>query len=257
MHKSLLTALIGLLLLPVAGAAADADVAAPIHQFIDGFNKGDTKSAYAAYASGSVSIIDEFAPHLWTGANAAHAWAAAYDKHAQATGVTDGNVKYGEVTRTEIEGTSRLRGHADGLQLQGARQAHYRGGPDGLRPRSLLRAAGRFVPGAGPEPSRTRPGSHTSQEKHRGRNGHRLAEPVRARGDIAAPARAVPDPRPGGARRRWRGARGQLRRARRRASRPPASTTYRCRWRTTRAAATSMPTCSAWLSATTTASSAT
>jgi hypothetical protein len=104
MHKSLLAALLGLLLSPMVGAAAEGDVAAPIHQFIDGFNKGDTKSAYAAYASGSISIIDEFAPHLWMGANAAHAWAAAYDKHAQATGVTDGNVKYGEIARTEIEG---------------------------------------------------------------------------------------------------------------------------------------------------------
>ena len=107
MHKCLWAALVGLLLLPVAAgvaAAADADVAAPIHQFIDGFNKGDTKSAYAAYASGSVTIIDEFAPHLWVGPNAAHAWAAAYDKHAQATGVSDGNVKYGEVTRAEVEG---------------------------------------------------------------------------------------------------------------------------------------------------------
>jgi hypothetical protein len=104
MHKGLLTALVGLLLLPVAGAAADADLVAPIHQFIDGFNGGDTKSAYAAYAAGSISIIDEFAPHLWMGADAAHAWAAAYDKHAQATGVTDGHVKYSEATRTEVEG---------------------------------------------------------------------------------------------------------------------------------------------------------
>ena len=113
MHKALLAAFVGLLPLIVASATAagaaaaagaDADVAAPIHQFIDGFNKGDTKSAYAAYASGSITIIDEFAPHLWTGPNAAHAWAAAYDKHAQATGVSDGSVKYGEVTRTEVEG---------------------------------------------------------------------------------------------------------------------------------------------------------
>lgn len=36
-------------------------------QFIDGFNKGDTKSAFAAC---DISIIDEFAPHLWTGPNA-------------------------------------------------------------------------------------------------------------------------------------------------------------------------------------------
>jgi hypothetical protein len=104
MARTLLIALASLLLLPVSRAATSDDVVAPIHQFIDGFNNGDTKSGFAAYAGGSVSIIDEFAPHLWVGPKAAHAWADAYDKHAQATGVTEGNVKYGAATRTEVEG---------------------------------------------------------------------------------------------------------------------------------------------------------
>jgi ketosteroid isomerase-like protein len=95
--------LAGLVWLPALAAAGD-DVTAPIHQFIDGFNKGDTKSGYAAYASGSVSITDEFAPHVWTGPRAAHAWAEAYAKHAEAAGITDGIVKYRDAARTEIEG---------------------------------------------------------------------------------------------------------------------------------------------------------
>ena len=45
----------------------------PIRQFVDGFNTGNTKSAYAAYA---------------------------------ANGVFEGQVKYGEPTRTEISGNS-------------------------------------------------------------------------------------------------------------------------------------------------------
>ena len=85
-------------------AGAQTDVTAPIHQFIDGFNKGDVKSAYAAYAAGDILIVDEFAPHRWYGPHAAQEWAADYDKHAAATGVTDGLVKYGVPTRTEIEG---------------------------------------------------------------------------------------------------------------------------------------------------------
>jgi len=93
------------LLPPVTMAATPADVTAPIYQFIDGFNAGDVKSAYAAYATGDVTIVDEFAPHLWTGPHAPQAWAAAYGKHAQATGVTDGLVKYGTPTRTQIEGS--------------------------------------------------------------------------------------------------------------------------------------------------------
>jgi hypothetical protein len=93
-------------LLAGVGLAAAGDVTTPIHQFIDGFNSGDTRSAFAAYASGDIVIVDEFAPHRWVGPHAAQEWAADYDKHAQATGVTDGMVKYGAPTRTEIEGKS-------------------------------------------------------------------------------------------------------------------------------------------------------
>jgi len=48
--------------------------------------------------------VDEFAPHRWSGPHAAQDWAAAYDKHAQATGVSDGQVKYSAPTRIEREG---------------------------------------------------------------------------------------------------------------------------------------------------------
>ncbi len=104
MKKTIFALLLASALIPVAFAAAAGDVTAPIHQFIDGFNNGDTKSAYAAYATGDILIVDEFAPHRWTGPHAPQDWAAAYDKHAQATGVSDGSVKYGKPTRTEMEG---------------------------------------------------------------------------------------------------------------------------------------------------------
>lgn len=99
-------ALLGVILcVPAAVPAGRDDVAAPLRQFIDGFNSGDTKSAFAAYASsGPITIIDEFAPHLWSGPDAARVWAEAYDKHAQATGVSDGKVTYSQPTRAEIEG---------------------------------------------------------------------------------------------------------------------------------------------------------
>jgi hypothetical protein len=87
-----------------AFAATYGEVMSPIRQFIDGFNTGNTDSAFAAYAPGDILIIDEFAPHRWFGPHAAHDWAAAYDKHAQANGVSDGSVEYGEPTRTEIDG---------------------------------------------------------------------------------------------------------------------------------------------------------
>jgi hypothetical protein len=98
-----------------AVAAGPGDVMAPIRQGIDGFNKGDTKSAFAAYSKGDVTIVDEFAPFRCTGPNAVEAWSDAYGKHAAATGVTDGMVKFGEPARTEITGSLGLRGCADGL----------------------------------------------------------------------------------------------------------------------------------------------
>ncbi len=104
MKKAILILLATVLIMPAAFAAGPGDVTAPIHQFIDGFNTGDVKSAYAAYATGDIVIVDEFAPHLWTGPQAPHQWAADYDKHTQATGVSEGSVKYGVPTRTEIEG---------------------------------------------------------------------------------------------------------------------------------------------------------
>jgi ketosteroid isomerase-like protein len=96
--------LAGLLVTDLAFAASTAELTAPIHQFIDGFNAGDVKSAYAAYATGDISIVDEFAPHRWTGPKAPQEWTAEYDKHAKATGVSEGLVKYGDPTRTEVEG---------------------------------------------------------------------------------------------------------------------------------------------------------
>lgn len=105
MKKALIAFLAFSLAAPLAIAqASTGNVATPIHQFIDGFNNGNVKSAYAAYAEGTISIVDEFAPHLWIGSHAPQNWAADYNKHALVTGVSDGMVKYGAPTRTEIEG---------------------------------------------------------------------------------------------------------------------------------------------------------
>jgi hypothetical protein len=103
-RKAIFALLAGVLLAPCGMWAAAPDVTAPIHQFIDGFNTGDTKSAYAVYAAGHVAIVGEFAPHRWVGRHAPQQWAADYDRHANATGVSDGIVKYDAPTRTEIEG---------------------------------------------------------------------------------------------------------------------------------------------------------
>jgi hypothetical protein len=101
MKQALIVLLAVVLWAPAVVPATGDDPAAPVRQFIDGFNTGDTKTAFAAYATGPITIVDEFAPHIWSGPNAAHEWADGYDKHAQATGVTDGKVTYGKPTRIE------------------------------------------------------------------------------------------------------------------------------------------------------------
>jgi ketosteroid isomerase-like protein len=102
--RTILVLCLSLFLMHTARAAEPGDVMAPIRQFLDGFNTGDVKSAFAAFASGDISIVDEFAPHHWTGPDAPHAWAADYEKHAKATGVTDGIVKYSAANRYEVNG---------------------------------------------------------------------------------------------------------------------------------------------------------
>src|SRR4051794_36855056 len=80
-----------------------AEVMKPIDQFVDGFNKGDTKSALAA-CSEATAIIDEFAPYMWTGAGACQKWADDYDSDAKKNGITDGWVTLGKATHFEVDG---------------------------------------------------------------------------------------------------------------------------------------------------------
>jgi hypothetical protein len=84
-------------------AAARAEVLAPVQQFVDGFNKGDTKAALAACAD-ETSIIDEFPPHEWHGPGACAKWASDYDTDAKKNGITNGIVTLGKPTHVDITG---------------------------------------------------------------------------------------------------------------------------------------------------------
>lgn len=89
---------------PAPALASDkAAAVAAAHQFIDGFNVGDTKRALAACAP-STSIVDEFAPHTWSGPNACARWADAYNANASANGITDGYVTLGSPWEVDVTG---------------------------------------------------------------------------------------------------------------------------------------------------------
>jgi ketosteroid isomerase-like protein len=108
MQRTLLAISAGAALALAAGQAAlaappaDGPVAA-VHQFIDGFNKGDLTAAQAAHMPDAV-IIDEVPPHIWRGPNAVQAWAGDLDKAAKAAGDTDQKVTLGAPIRSEVNG---------------------------------------------------------------------------------------------------------------------------------------------------------
>jgi ketosteroid isomerase-like protein len=97
----LATAGLALASMSTTASAANAQLEAPIHQFIDAFDKGDMKTAAAAFLP-SITIIDEVPPHYWAGSGAFAAWGADLQKDSKAGGLSDESVILGKVT-DEIE----------------------------------------------------------------------------------------------------------------------------------------------------------
>ncbi len=92
---------VAILAVTPVGASDKTDVMATVHQFVDSFNKGDTKTAAAACAD-QTSIIDEFPPHEWHGSGACLRWMADYDADAAKNGITGGVVTLGTPRHIDI-----------------------------------------------------------------------------------------------------------------------------------------------------------
>jgi ketosteroid isomerase-like protein len=105
MRKIAAALVLGLLAAPAAAAtkADQADVLATVRQFIEGFNKGDVKSALAACAS-PVSVVDEFAPYAWQGPTACADWANDFDAMAKKNGITDSVVTLLKPRHVDVDG---------------------------------------------------------------------------------------------------------------------------------------------------------
>src|SRR5664279_2496591 len=101
MHRIFITLAVALLAAGPAAASEKTDVMMLVHQFVDGFNKGDTKTAMAACAD-QTSIIDEFPPHEWHGAGACSKWMDDYDSNAKKAKITDGFVTLGKPRHIDI-----------------------------------------------------------------------------------------------------------------------------------------------------------
>jgi hypothetical protein len=102
MRKIVLAFALGLPVLATAQAIASnkTDALAPVHQFVDSFNKGDMKSAIAACAD-QASVIDDFPPHEWHGAGCEE-WAKGYDAIAKKLGITDARMILGKPRHVDV-----------------------------------------------------------------------------------------------------------------------------------------------------------
>ncbi len=86
-----------------ATAAENPNVMATVHQFINGLNKGDIRSALAACAAQS-SIVDDFPPHVWHGPKACANWASDFDVMSKKEGITESVVTLGNPRHVDISG---------------------------------------------------------------------------------------------------------------------------------------------------------
>jgi len=101
MRKTLFALAVAALVAGPVAANERTDAMVPVRQFIDGFNKGDVKTAVAACAE-QTSIIDEFPPHEWHGPGACANWANDFDADAKKNGITDGKVTLGNPRHIDI-----------------------------------------------------------------------------------------------------------------------------------------------------------
>jgi ketosteroid isomerase-like protein len=105
MKPAIALAAVAILLSATAARAGDAAVEATIRKFGEAFNKGDVKAAKALHVAAPI-IIDEVAPHSWTGAKAFDSWLADLAKSEAAEGKTGGQVAISAPTREVVSGNS-------------------------------------------------------------------------------------------------------------------------------------------------------
>jgi ketosteroid isomerase-like protein len=79
------------------------DVVATVHQFADNLDAKTIDKALATCDS-PASIIDEFPPHVWSGATACADWAKDFGEFNEKNGITDAVAKIGAPWSVDVEG---------------------------------------------------------------------------------------------------------------------------------------------------------
>ena len=105
MPKLVITVAIAVVAAGPVFASQEADVMAPVRQFIDGFNKSDIKMAQAACAD-ETFIIDDFPPHEWRGSGATSKWFHDLTRMGKKNGMSDSFVTLLKPRQVDVTGTN-------------------------------------------------------------------------------------------------------------------------------------------------------
>jgi ketosteroid isomerase-like protein len=103
MHKFLIALAMSVLAVGPAAASTKTDVMSVVHQWADGFNKGDAKSIAGSCASQS-SVIDDFPPHEWHGAGACSKWFDDFQTFAKAAEFAEPTIAIGKIWHIDVTG---------------------------------------------------------------------------------------------------------------------------------------------------------
>lgn len=106
MHRFSVAVAMAALLATSAVASEETDVMSVVHQWVDAANKGDM-SKFVALCAKQSTIVDDFPPFVWQGAEGCSKWWSANQAVAKAEGITDATVTLGKPLRLSIAG-----GHA-------------------------------------------------------------------------------------------------------------------------------------------------
>ena len=75
----------------------------PVHEFVASFNKGDATTSDAGCAH-VTSIVDDFPPHEWYGADACRMWMQSYRDYTTAHGLADMIITLGDPRHVDVSG---------------------------------------------------------------------------------------------------------------------------------------------------------
>lgn len=101
--RAALCAALAVLAAAPAFASDKTDVRKAIDQYVQAVNKNDQKT-WAGMCADNAVIIDDFAPHVWQGANACSSWWTAFAEEIKQAGITDGKLKPGKAWQLNVAG---------------------------------------------------------------------------------------------------------------------------------------------------------